>query len=402
MSVATTIATPDLPHGYAWLAANAVERNIFFEPQVMEPALCHLAPADVELCMATDPQDAIPRAAMPVRRAQGRYGPVPTPVPLIVWHHPYSMVATPLVSPEDAAGALEALFAKAARRRDGPPVLLMQKMLTDGPLWPLLQQVIKTSGRRLHVLETTQRAGLKLDAEAAKAATLRTLLGGKSAQSIKASRRKLGSHGALSHSAATSPNEVGSALEIFLALEAGGWKGRSGTALISIDHDGFARQIAENLAREGRARIDLTMLQEVDTDPRAIAGTFSIKAGTENAPIWMPWKTAYDEAFVRAGPGALTLADLTELLLQDAQKAKQPLMIDSLAAPESLLARRLWHDHWTLVDVLIDLKPGGSGAFGPILMAEKARKSAYAAGKVARAAIKRAAKRAQAALASQS
>ncbi|MFN3170316.1 MAG: GNAT family N-acetyltransferase [Hyphomicrobiales bacterium] len=401
MSIATTTSSPDLPVGYDWLASNAVERNIFFEPQIMEPALRHLAPDGVDLCMATDPQDAIPRAAIPLCRAQRRYGPVPTPVPLTVWHHPYSMLATPLVSPEDPAGALEALLAKAARRQDGPPVLLMQKMLTDGPVWQLLQQVIETSGRRLHVLESTPRAGLKLDGEATKAATLRTILGGKSTQSIKASRRKLGAHGELSHTKAISPEEVANALEIFLALEAGGWKGRSGTALISIGHDGFARQMAENLASGGRARIDLTMLHETDTNPRAIAGTFSIKAGSEDAPIWMPWKTAYDEAFVRAGPGALTLADLTERLLQEAKDAEQPFRIDSLADPESLLAHRLWHDHWTLVDVLIDLKPGGSAAFGPILMAEKARKSAYVAGKAARAAIKRAAKRAQAALSPQ-
>ncbi|MEO0383438.1 MAG: GNAT family N-acetyltransferase [Pseudomonadota bacterium] len=401
MSVATTTTSPDLPVGYDWLASNAVERNIFFEPQIIEPALRHLAPDGVDLCMATDPQDAIPRAAIPVCRAQGRYGPVPTPVPLAAWHHPYSMVATPLVSPEDPAGALEALLAKAARRQDGPPVLLIQKMLTDGPVWPLLQQVIETSGRRLHILQTTQRAGLKLDAEAAKAATLRTILGGKSTQSIKASRRKLGEYGALSHTTATSPDEVSNTLATFLALEAGGWKGRNGTALTSLGHDGFAREMAENLAREGRVRIDLSMLHEADKNPRAIAGTFSIKAGTEEAPIWMPWKTAYDEAFERAGPGALTLADLTKRLLQEAKEAEQPLMLDSLAAPESVIAHRLWRDHWTLADVLIDLKPGGSGAFGPILMAEKARKSAYVAGKAARAAIKRAAKRAQAALSPQ-
>jgi CelD/BcsL family acetyltransferase involved in cellulose biosynthesis len=401
MSIATTTPSPDLPVGYDWLASNAVERNIFFEPQVMEPALRHLAPDGADLCMATDPQDAIPRAAIPLRRAQRRYGPVPTPVPLAVWHHPYSMVATPLVSPEDPAGALEALLAKAARRQDGPPVLLIQKMLTDGPVWQLLQQVIKTSGRRLHVLETTQRAGLKLDVEATKAATLRTILGGKSTRSIKASRRKLGEHGALSHTTATSPDDVGNALATFLALEAGGWKGRSGTALISAGHDGFACEMAENLASDGRAHIDLTMLHEPGKNPRAIAGTLSIKAGSEDAPIWMPWKIAFDEAFVRAGPGALALADLTERLLQEAQEVEQPFRIDSLAAPENLLARRLWHDHWTLVDVLIDLKPGGSGAFGPILMAEKARKSAYAAGKTARAAIKRAAKRAQEALSPQ-
>jgi hypothetical protein len=124
--------------------------------------LRHLAPDGVELCVATDPENAIPRAAMPVVRARGRYGPVPTPSPLMVWHHPYSMVGTPLVSPEEPETALDALFAKAARRQDGPPVLLMQKVLADGPVWPLIQKVVEDSGRRLHILESTPRAGIRL------------------------------------------------------------------------------------------------------------------------------------------------------------------------------------------------------------------------------------------------
>lgn len=401
MSVATITTAPDLPHGYAWLAANAVEHNIFFEPQMMEPALRHLASEGVELCLATDPQDGIPRAAIPVYRPHGRYGPMPTPLPLAVWHHPYSMLATPLVSPEDPSAALEALLAKAGRRHDGPPVLLMQNILADSTVWPMLQQVIEASGRRFHILETRQRAGLKRDVEETKAATLRQLLGKKSAQSIKASRRKLGEHGALSHTIAMAPDEMPEAVSIFLALEAGGWKGRNGTALRSLGHDGFALETAMNLAENSRARVDLTLLQTPGAEPKPIAGALSIKAGNTETPIWMPWKTAYDETFIKAAPGALALADLTEKLLADVQSANQPLLLDSLAAPNSVIAHRLWRDHWTLIDVLIDLQPGGSSAFGPILVAEKARKSAFVAGKAARAAIKRAAKRAQTALTSQ-
>ncbi|MBO6675998.1 MAG: GNAT family N-acetyltransferase [Rhizobiales bacterium] len=389
---------PDLPHGYDWLAANAVERNLFFEPAMIEPALRHLASDGVELCVATDPEFAIPRAAMPVVRARGRYGPVPTPSPLMVWHHPYSMVGTPLISPEEPEKALDALFAKAARRQDGPPVLLMQMVLADGPAWPLIQSVVEKSCRRLHVLESTPRAGLRLDAEATHAATLRTILGGKRLQSVKASRRKLKTEGELVHRIATSGEDLRDALSRFLALEASGWKGRMGTALSSRGHDSYARSVAENLSNDGRVRIDLSCLEGANGPDRPLGGALSIKAGTQDAPIWMPWKVAYDEQFVRAGPGVLTLANLTESLLGDCQKADQPLLIDSLASPDSQLAPKLWRDHLTLVDVVIDLKPGGSGAFGPILLAEKARKSAFVAGKAARGAIKRAAKQAQAAL----
>jgi hypothetical protein len=47
--------------------------------------------------------------------------------------------------------------------------------------------------------------------------------------------------------------------------------------------------------------------------------------GSNDAPIWMPWKIAFDETFIDGGPGALTLADLTERLLQEAQAQGEPL-----------------------------------------------------------------------------
>jgi hypothetical protein len=387
---------PTLPLCYAWLAETALERNIFFEPQIIEPALRHLAPDGVEVCVAVDLKSALPRAAMPVHRPQGRYGLLP--VPLTVWHHPYSMVGTPLVSPDDPAQALDALLTQAAHRQDGPPVLLMPKLLADGPVWPLLQRVVDDSGRRMQVLQSTSRAGLRLNAEAAADASLRTIIGSKSNRSINASRRKLADHGALSHTTATSRGDVPEALAIFLALEAKGWKGRNGTALATLGHDGFVLAMAANLAKEERVRVDLTWLQRPGHEPQAIAGTIAIAAGTNDAPIWMPWKIAYDETLTEAGPGALGLANLTDRLLQHAQEAGQPLLIDSLATPGSVVANRLWRDPWTLVDVLIDLKPGGSAAFGAILAAEKVRRSAYDTAKNARAAIKRAAKRAQKAI----
>lgn len=379
-----------LPTGYAQLADKALSPNIFFEPAMLQPALQHLAPPGVSVVTATAQQNGQPIAALPVWRPTRRYGPLPGPLPLAAWHHPYSLDGTPLAASDAPETALEALFERLARRTDGPPVLLINMMRTDGPLWPVMRDLIAASGRRMQIIRQVARAGVKLPQEAVNTATLRSLTSKNSVQSVNKSRRKLATMGEVTHQIARRPDELAAALDIFLALEAGGWKGNRGTALATIGHDGFARQALRNLAASGRARIDLTMLERPGEDPQAIAGTAILRAGTATEPVWMPWKTAYDEAYTDCAPGTLTLADLTSHLLDEAKDTGSPFLLDSLAAEDSVIAKRLWRERWTLVDVIIDLKPGGSASFSPLVMAEKARQSAYTAGKSARAALRRA------------
>lgn len=354
------------------LAGQTLETNIFFEPALLQPALTHLGSDDIKLCTGTNPETGALSAAMPVARAKGRYGPLSiVPAPLMTWQHPYAMVGTPLVDRLCAEAALGSLFDGIATQFRGPKVLLMRHVRTDGPLWPVLKTALDHTGRRHVVLETYDRAGL--DISNPSETTMRELTGKKSASSIRASRRKLGQLGAVKNQSATEGEALTEALETFLKLEASGWKGRAGTALLTIGggHADFVRNAVRQLAASQRARIDTITL---NAEP--IAATLSIRGGTKVAPSWMPWKTAFDERFMEYGPGAQTLHDVTEILLQDAAKNGTCLMLDSLAVSDSVIANRLWRHRWTFVDVLIDLVPSGSTAFGPIRMAERARDAA--------------------------
>ncbi|MFK7791278.1 MAG: GNAT family N-acetyltransferase [Devosiaceae bacterium] len=372
-----------LPYGYDWLAQNAVESNIFYEPAFLVAGLQHLADESVEMCVAREPESAIPLAAIPLRRARRRYGPLPTPVPLVAWLHPYAMACTPLVSPEAPVQALQKLLEKAASRRDGPQVLLLPLMRTDGPVWPLLLQALTNTNRRHALLQTHSRAGVNQPRSAE--ITLRSLTGKKSCRSINRSREKLSAIGAVSHRTVTQPPDLSAALQTFLALEAFGWKGQKGTALQTAGHDRFAAQAVEALAAGNRARIDITYLDDV-----AIAATVSLRDGTDCAPRWMPWKTAYDERYANYGAGSLSLAQLTETLLSEAQNNDAPFVLDSLADEGSVIANRLWRQRWQLADVLIDLVPGGSSAYRAIAMAERTRKRAYDAARAARELVRNA------------
>lgn len=365
------------------LAAQTLEPNIFYEPALLQSALTFLASDAVKLCTGTNPDTGALTAVLPVARAKGRYGPLSiVPTPLTAWQHAYAMVGSPLVDRFCAETALTSLLDDIAAQFSGPRVLLMRHVRADGPLWSELKTALEHTGRRHVVLDAYDRAGL--DVADPGQTTLRSLIGKKSASSIRASRRKLGELGTLRHLGETEGNALTDVLEIFLKLEASGWKGRAGTALLTSGESAaaFMRQGIAELAATGRARIDITML-----DDEPIAGTLSIRAGTKATPNWMPWKTAYDERFTDYGPGSLTLHDVTENLLRDATQNGTGLMLDSLAVSHSVIANRLWRHRWTFVDVLIDLSPSGSAAFGPIRMAERARSAAR---QVAQAAAKRA------------
>lgn len=365
------------------LAARTLETNIFYEPALLQSALTHLATDAVKLCTSTNPETGALTAALPVVRAKGRYGPLSiVPTPLIGWQHPYAMVGTPLVERVSAEASLGNLFDAISDQFNRAKVLLLRHVRSDGPLWPVLKTALEHTGRRSCVLETYDRAGLDISDPAQ--TTLRKLIGKKSASSIRASRRKLGELGTVKHQSADKAEALTEALETFLKLEASGWKGRAGTALLTsgAGHAAFVREGIMQLAASQRARVDIISL-----NGEPVAGTLSIRGGTDVAPNWMPWKTAYDERFADYGPGSLTLHEVTETLLCDAQENGTPLMLDSLAVSDSVIANRLWRHRWTFADILIDLSPSGSAAFAPIRMAERAR---AAARQVARTTAKRA------------
>lgn len=354
------------------LAGHALEPNIFFEPSLLQPALTHLASADIKLCTGHSPDTGALVAVMPVGRGKGRYGPLSiVPTPLIAWQHPYAMIGVPLIDRVCPEAALDSLFDDITAQFNGPKVLLMRHVRADGPLWPALKTALDHTGRRHVVLEAYDRAGL--DVADPGETTLRKLIGKKSASSIRSSRRKLGELGKLTTQNATTAETLAHALETFLKLEASGWKGRGGTALLSAGegHATFVREGVADLATTDRARIDIILL-----NGEPIAGTLSIRGGTKAAPNWLPWKTAYDEQFADYGPGSLTLHDVTEILLNDTAQKGTSFMLDSLAVSDSVIANRLWRHRWTFVDVLIDLSPSSSAAFGPIRMAERTRAAA--------------------------
>src|SRR4029079_9322428 len=73
---------------------------------------------------------------------------------------------------------------------------------------------------------------------------------------LRQHRRRLSEKGAVTSVIASEPEAVRRAFEDFLALEASGWKGREGTALLSDNADvAFMREAVAALAELGCASI---------------------------------------------------------------------------------------------------------------------------------------------------
>ncbi len=156
------------------------------------------------------------------------------------------------------------------------------------------------------------------------------------------------------------------ALEHFLKVEASGWKARKGTALSVVPAlDSFAHEFVLPLLAEGRARIDLMML-----DDHCIAGLVSLQAGRG----LFSWKTGMDEVYKRFSPGVHILHHISQLAIADPDID----YIDSLADAGHPVAEHIWGGMRTYAQLFLPLNAHGSmGALSYSAAADSKQQARY-------------------------
>ena len=205
-----------------------------------------------------------------------------------------------------------------------------------------IRTVLARDGLRLRVLSAYQRA--QLDATRDADELLRDALGPKKLKELRRQRQRLAEHGALRFDVARTPHEVASALEIFLALEAGGWKGKRGTALSQHAGDAaFIRRATSAMAEIGRCEI--ITLHAGDTPVAS-----GIVVRHQDRAFF--FKIGIDEHFAKYSPGAQLTLDLTRHLCADPAIASA----DSTAAPGHPMIDPIWRGRFAIGDVLIPLR----------------------------------------------
>jgi hypothetical protein len=162
--------------------------------------------------------------------------------------------------------------------------------------------------------------------------------------------RRLCEAGSVSFMSAHSASDVEAAFNMFIALEASGWKGQRGTALNRrrAVHE-FARIAVTQLAQNGHATIDVLRVGD-----RPIATLIRF----DHAGLSIPWKIAIDEGFAAFSPGKQLMCDETRRWLADPTVKR----VDPVCEPDNPLMAPLWPDREPYGTLIISTRRIGLGA----------------------------------------
>ena len=262
------------------------------------------------------------------------------PLPALASAQPYGTLCTPLLDREMAQEAAARLMRQA--RKAGAHALILRDISLDGAAMKAIDEALRREGLRPRVLHSRLRACLDTTGDADE--LLRDALGGKKLKELRRLRHRLAEHGAVGFEVARTREQVAAALEIFLRLEASGWKARRGTALIQDDGDaGFIRRAAPALAETGQCEI--VTLRAGDTPVAA-----GIVLRHQDRAFY--FKLGIDERFAKFSPGVQLTLDLTRHLCADPTIATA----DSTASADHPIINPIWRGRFAIGDVLIPLR----------------------------------------------
>ncbi len=289
------------------LVARADAANIF-----MNPALAHLgneAYPDRSFRVLLAWQETVtPRLAGVWAFAVGHPPRSIMPVSaLIAPAMPNAFLSAPVVDRDCLDEVLAAMLDHLAAAENLPSIVALDAMQADTATMQALIRVLESRGSPMRIFTRSMRPMLNSNLDGK--AYFEQALSSSSRKKLRQHRRRLAEKGSLQAAVLTEPHAVRNAFEDFVTLEAAGWKGRQGTALLSKPSDArFARAMIAVLAERGDAAI-----HQLTLDAKPVSMQVVLHAG----PAAFTWKTAYDEALHDFSPGMLLLEDCTAALLAD-------------------------------------------------------------------------------------
>jgi CelD/BcsL family acetyltransferase involved in cellulose biosynthesis len=321
----------------AWraLAARAAEPNGYYLPD-WELAVNASVPGRTGASALAAWHDKMLVGLLPVISMRQAYN---IALPALVSAHPYGTLCSPPLDHGMAVDAAATLLQ--AARQSGARALILREIALDGRAMKAFNTVLRGEGLRRRVLQWHLRASLDATHDADE--LLRDALGAKKLKELRRQRHRLAEHGAVSFEVARSPQEVATAIETFLKLEASGWKGARGTALAQVEGDtAFIRRATGALAETGNCEI-VTLR----------AGETPVASGLmlRHQSRAFFFKLGVDERFAKYSPGVQLTLDLTRHLCADPAIASA----DSTASPDHPMINPIWRGRLAIGDVLIPL-----------------------------------------------
>lgn len=338
------------------LTQHCLEPNPFFDPGMTLNAAALPGAPPVSLLLVHDSERL--HLLAPVSRER-RYRRLPVPA-LTTWRHDYSLLGTPLVSPEDPVAALgEAV--RLLRRDAVAPWWVLEGMSADGPVAAAMEEMLQSQSLHATRFLTHKRGAIMRHRDEDHPEDSISV---KSLRSLRRKRRRLSD--ALGEDVRTidaTSLDLDAAIEGFLRAEAGGWKGQDGGAfLCRPGHADFFRAVCNDFAAQGRLQ-----LYTLGTSDESVAYQCNLLAQDRA----FRFKIAYDEDYRRFSPGALLDLD-TVATFRTEDELK---VFDSCTSPEDEAVLQFFTDSIAITTLLVPL----SGVRGRV--AARATPAVTAAGR---------------------
>jgi hypothetical protein len=328
-------------HLVAWedLAHNLAEPNAFYEPWALLPALRQFGKGlDLSFVLVYLPSNAhrpepLLCGFFPLqRRRLHRFVPVAVLEP---WQHLYCFLCTPLLRQGHATPALDTFFSWLSRDSFGAPLLRLNLVSGDGAFAKALTDVCYRRRRPMHLVESYCRAFIEPRADAD--SYIRAAHSGPNLKRYRRKKRVLGTQGRLEQRVLAPDDDAAAWAEMFLQLEAKGWKGREGTAMMCRPADAaYFRDMVQGASSAGK----LTMLG-LFLDGKPLALKCSLRSGTGS----FAFKSAFDEDYATSSPGALLEFVNIELLHSSGAK-----WMDSGSVAEHPVLNHFWMERRLILD----------------------------------------------------
>ena len=244
----------DLTVEWENLVSRAMEPNVFLEPGFALTAAQHfpaaLRPSFLVVSDAARPTAADRIIGVCALDVAGGFRPLTKG-----WLPKQAALGTPLLDAGQGVEAIDLILAWFEREQPSTVGLLLPTLADDGPTATLLRERASAKSLDIRIVEMGERAILFGGGDVE--TMLHKAMSTKHIKEIRRLRRRLSELGELVYASVSKPADIRMAVESFLTLEASGWKGGRGTALLCDPSTAaFVRTMTRRLSAEGKCHVD--------------------------------------------------------------------------------------------------------------------------------------------------
>ena len=325
-----------LPH-WTDLCGRCLEDNVYYSPHYALPLMATVA-AGKDIKFVTVWDEARLVALLPV--VQQAYA-----IPGLAaggrsWTTDFTFSCMPLIDRSCAADAAQGLLNGLAALKAGEWVI--PQIYTNGSSCLALVDALELRHAPWVTRGSFQRASMTVGRSFEE--QMAAHVDPKRRRELARNRRRLEEFGEVRHEVHMSGQGLDRAVKAFLELEAGGWKGKRGTALANRpDSLNFALRVFGAGGAAAQCRADLLLL-----DGKPIAAGMTVFSGTTGFTV----KGAYDEFYAKYSAGLLLEVEVIRSFLTERWAAR----LDAATNGEHVIDR-LWPDRMPVADLVFSLSP---------------------------------------------